>query len=780
MTAIVDGPAGVPLTGPAHLLVLADGWSVWRTAAVRGAGLPFDLVDTLALRHLGGGPAGTAQDRAVRDASIAAVDDALRRDDFLTALTWQNPQLVQNWVAPYRRELDAGRRPALRRRHRRDVLIARYLQRYCAKNETVGFFGGVGWAALTDRSSARWWRGTGTIRRSSVHFEVWAIDAVAEAWRQDPLLLPHLPVRLDPASSLDGGVLRRPRRRPWRLDETTAAILAAVDGHRRVGEIAAVLDRHGAPETVVATLVELHDRAVVRIGFPVPCDERPEAGLCRRIEALPPAAPSARPRADLGALGLARDEARAAATPTELLFALDRVANVLARVTGGRATAPVAAAGGLPTGRTPLYLDCRRDLDVELGPDKLDRLRLPFALLLRSARWLVAEVADQVEQRLRACHAQLRTGRDDVRLSDLQFLAADVLTGSTGRLDDVQADFQARWAAALPPDAAGPVCLSAGRLEPVLRALFPARPLRWAAARHHTADLLLARTRDGAAQWVLGELHLALNTLESRVFLTQADDPDALRRATASDMRRGRVVPVYPNDAREVSPRTYPPLALDPPGLYRYWSYGADAGHASGAHSTPATAVRVVERGGELVGTAPAGWEAPVLEFFGEFLSALAVNLFRLRGPRPHAPRVAIDDLVVCRETWRFDTRELPAPVPGRPGHSAAWRAMRGWAERCGLPRRVFVRTAGEPKPFYVDFDAPLLVDNLARAVRRGSGGPADVEVTEMLPAPEDFWLVDPAGQRYSTELRVVAVDAQEVPVVVRPARPHELPEDDR
>jgi hypothetical protein len=66
-----------------------------------------------------------------------------------------------------------------------------------------------------------------------------------------------------------------------------------------------------------------------------------------------------------------------------------------------------------------------------------------------------------------------------------------------------------------------------------------------------------------------------------------------------------------------------------------------------------------------------------------------------------------------------------------------------------------------------VDFSAPLLVGNLVRAVRRSLAAAADgsgvpdpvVDVVEMLPRPEELWLTDSAGRRYTAELRAVAVD---------------------
>jgi hypothetical protein len=77
------------------------------------------------------------------------------------------------------------------------------------------------------------------------------------------------------------------------------------------------------------------------------------------------------------------------------------------------------------------------------------------------------------------------------------------------------------------------------------------------------------------------------------------------------------------------------------------------------------------------------------------------------------------------------------------------------------VPRHVFVRTPLERKPFYVDFAAPLLVENLARIVRRARKADATtpVDIVEMLPGPEQLWLAGPAGRRHTCEFRVVAVD---------------------
>jgi len=77
------------------------------------------------------------------------------------------------------------------------------------------------------------------------------------------------------------------------------------------------------------------------------------------------------------------------------------------------------------------------------------------------------------------------------------------------------------------------------------------------------------------------------------------------------------------------------------------------------------------------------------------------------------------------------------------------------------MPRQVFALSPGETKPVYVDFESPVLTQILCRQLRRAAadfpGQPA--RFTEMLPAAQDCWLADEHGQRYTSELRLVAVD---------------------
>jgi hypothetical protein len=74
----------------------------------------------------------------------------------------------------------------------------------------------------------------------------------------------------------------------------------------------------------------------------------------------------------------------------------------------------------------------------------------------------------------------------------------------------------------------------------------------------------------------------------------------------------------------------------------------------------------------------------------------------------------------------------------------------------------VFVRFTGEPKPVYADLTSLASIDLISRSLRRArrhAGADATVTVVEMLPAPDQAWLTDAQGLRYTSELRMVAVD---------------------
>jgi hypothetical protein len=169
--------------------------------------------------------------------------------------------------------------------------------------------------------------------------------------------------------------------------------------------------------------------------------------------------------------------------------------------------------------------------------------------------------------------------------------------------------------------------------------------------------------------------------------------------------------------------------------------------------------VTVTEQDGELVVTLPDGARFPAVDVFSHVLTTLAMDLFQILPEAAHSPRVTVDQLVVARETWRLPAADLD--FAAEKDEARRFVRARRWRESQGLPRFVFVVSPTESRPFYVDFDSPVYVTILAKALRRlARKDPTDtVTFTEMLPTPEQTWLTDDQGHTYTSELRFVAID---------------------
>ena len=82
--------------------------------------------------------------------------------------------------------------------------------------------------------------------------------------------------------------------------------------------------------------------------------------------------------------------------------------------------------------------------------------------------------------------------------------------------------------------------------------------------------------------------------------------------------------------------------------------------------------------------------------------------------------------------------------------------------QRHGMPRFVFVKTPIEPKPIYIDFASPIYVRILAKLIRQTTESEwvdPKITISEMYPAHDELWLTDADGERYTSELRLVALD---------------------
>jgi hypothetical protein len=139
-------------------------------------------------------------------------------------------------------------------------------------------------------------------------------------------------------------------------------------------------------------------------------------------------------------------------------------------------------------------------------------------------------------------------------------------------------------------------------------------------------------------------------------------------------------------------------------------------------------------------------------------LSRVVVDAFQPVAPAAHRPRITIDKLVLSREQWAFQVADSAWAFAK--DEQERFHLARRWRQEQELPERVFYRVPIELKPTAADFRSIVLVNMLAKQIRRTqAAGHTGFTVTEMLPDLDQLWLTDRHGQRYSSELRIVAYD---------------------
>jgi hypothetical protein len=373
---MTQGGAVSPAAGAGHRVPLAGTtWSVWRDVCLRSAGFPADMVlavcdeplahsaDLAAADRAG---AGLAEPGPAYDAVYAAATERLSRaiaavhadPVFQEALTWQNPRLAQ-----FLDDHGIGQGAARRTKDRdREQVVASYLQRYCLKNDMIGFFGPVGWATATqDTAELVVTPGERLIGRRTTHFEVWAIDKAAAAVAGQGRALGWLRPRRTRSVFLDGNVLHRPHRQRITLTDVEGQVLRACDGRRTITE---VVEMAGAPGAH-AVLTRLAELGAVRLDLEGPMHAWPERLLRDVLGQIADPGARAAALAPVDELVRARDAVAATVgDPARLRGALTDLAQTFEQVTGAAST---RRAGENYAGRTLVYQDSVRDVRVELG-----------------------------------------------------------------------------------------------------------------------------------------------------------------------------------------------------------------------------------------------------------------------------------------------------------------------------------------------------------------------------------------------------------------------------
>jgi hypothetical protein len=752
---------------------------MWRPVLLRGAGFPANGVRSLAGRRSVliadelveadvPQPRRYEEYQDVFGQDCEAIGEAVRSIAALPllrqAITWQNPGVVTTCLDPVIAERGHPRKQRQRRRS-----IAKYWQRYCLKNETIGFFGPSAWCEWVESAELLAVRpGPRLIGRRAVRFEWWAVNAVAAAICGLPGILPWLPPRRAAGIHLDGQVMVRPHRSGVQISEAETALLSLANGRAAARDIAVEIvaaARFGFTDEadVFEVLADLAARKLMVWTLELPAEEDAEVRLRHQLQQImdPPIRESALVLFD--EFQSVREQVARSVAPTELAAALAAADTVFTRITGQSAQ---RFPGEIYAGRRILYEECARDVELELGSPLLHECGAALTLLLTSARWLCDQIAMAANSVLMQIYGQLcaaSPGRR-VALSEMGFHAHEMLFASPASLTEpVIAELRDRWCSLLDvPMTEHRVHRVASALADACRRMFAAPGLGWAAVRHHSIDLMIAAGDADALDrgdylLVVGELHPG-NALTTAGCAGLHPAPSDLHSAFWQDFPGSRVVPVWPGDWRGLTPRLAEHPAFIREGDCRI-SFGPCTAGDSPAQVYNAGDIVVECQSGKLIARSLEGrrwW--PLIEVFGDYLSNVVGSAFKDLWAGPHVPRISLDRVVINRESWSFAPRELA--FAHRHDEADRFLEFRRWWRANELPRHLFVKLPVEDKPIYLDSDSPILLSilaNLVKASEQVAG--AVIKFQEMLPGPDQLWLPDADGERYSSELRVVALD---------------------
>jgi hypothetical protein len=694
-------------------------------------------------------------------------------DRFREAVVWQNRRAYETGIAPLLRRSpeDAGRD----RKHRgHEDLVINYLQRYCLKNDTIGFFGPVGWARFVDvegetmtvRPGAN-----GILAARKVFFEGWGLDELARKLSADKEVRTWIAPRVMPYLHVNGSKLTLPFAPPVNISLKQSALLRSCDGERPAREIVAELLSNATlgfkDEQEIWMLLEyLCAKGFVSWTLEVPIEPKPERSLQVQLERIGNKALRERSFAAFAELEEARQKIAASANnPDQLESALGEMETTFTRLTG---VASTRLPGKTYAGRTLVYEDCRRDIDVEIGPKVWRELASPLSLLLTSARWYTLEVARTYRPILQQAYETLsrEAGSGTVEAMNIWRHIQHLFFGSQAStlVDKLAPTFQKRWLDVLRiPEGVRQVSYTVAELHPRVQAAFGAPRSGWQVGRYHCPDIMIAADSVEAIRrddylFVMGEMHLGVNTIGTSLFLEQQPAIADLRRAVDADLPMPRLIPLQPKTWPNASTRVVSDLAT---GKDYRLALTHDSIPAPGARVIPVSALVVEQRGGDLLlMTRDGQLRFQLMEALGDMFSSLGINSFKILPPWKHRPRITVDRLVVCRESWNFSPAELD--FVHIKDDAERFVVAREWAQQQGMPRFVFVKVPVEVKPFYLDFDSPVYVSNFAKMIRRTSlrDNSADlISLSEMLPRADQTWLPDADDQRYTSEFRIVALD---------------------
>ena len=441
----------------------------------------------------------------------------------------------------------------------------------------------------------------------------------------------------------------------------------------------------------------------------------------------------------------------------------EEIEDFFVRLTGKAAT---RKGGETYAGRTIVYEDCRRDMELTFGKQFFNDLTKPLTLLLTSARWFTYVAIEPFQKSIEQIYDRLvqKTGTKTIKFVYLwqYFLSIKNPLEST-----ILPELHKRWEKIISiPEGQREIKIASDDIKKQVDQIFDAPYPGWQYGRTHSPDIMIAAENveainRGDYRFVLGEIHVGYNTINNWVFVSEYPSKESIRDYIDKDLPVPQVIMIPPKFYEDKTTRTN--IACVPEKNYLL---GTDIDfHRYGDIKVLPLAYLVAEKkNGEIfIRNLDGTFERDAISFFDIYLSSLICHLFNPFPIKRYRPRIVIDNMVVARESWQFHADEIECVNEKR--NADRYLSIRRWADELGIPRFFFCKATGERKPFFVDLASPILIDIFAKVVRKTQRlklSETEIVITEMLPRPDQTWLYDIDGNKYTSELRIVALDLRQ------------------
>jgi hypothetical protein len=754
---------------------VASPYQVGPIFLIRLAGVPFDHLERLATpkacsaaRELFVRPkrnaGGESQLQETLERELNAARDALlasARGVLPSYLVFASQGVSERFIGFLTQHTEsdavAPRNKDARARERSFLL---YLQRVCAKNDSLSEFGPCGWGKIDNQlSSISFAPRTGVANRESF-LERWTAHGIAAALNSDPEIRAELAPRLHPRVRVENGrVIFTDSGEGLQLDDATIELLERSDGRTPAHSLGVDFK----------LLAQLADRRIVQWQIEVPALE-PHAFdiLVDDVKRWRDGAPRKH------WLNLLQP---IAALPNEFMRQTETAARVKlmaeARSLLHELGSTRAKAGrSLYSAINPIGEECYRECGFAIAPQLINEVAVDAAPWIDLWRDNYALVASRVAAGLRRVldkmsikqngavpfPAFLRACED----ANLSLTGPGLVTLAHAAFQEVKAAFRSRMKAhagkseyeLMPTDCH--FIRDNFKYEPFDEYTYPSADLQLAAKSVEAVGR-------GEYQWILAELHPPVALLHHGFYWCCPDKEHLSESLAATTFARPQLhFGIYVAD---FTATTTVHLFDAPPGACNF--VASQRANPAWPTVRPADAeVYVDETSGdvcvrrigtcEYLGSLARGWIIP-----------LGFHPFQF-GMEPQMPRLRCGKVIVQRRAWVVRQDEFGDGKFSGVSRELVVSVERLRAQR-DLPRFVYIRPTEQAlrrsgaegrdkdtKPVFVDLESYLFMEIFHRWVRKSG----ELEVTEMLPPPDQLLWREPDGRR-TFELRTLIIPAQ-------------------